>query len=91
VVDDVPRRVLPWVWHDLRRSFNSGLAALGVPEEVRDRCLAHIGESRRGVKKHYNTFDFEAERIAALDAWGERLMQIIAGDDEQKPAQEDAA
>ncbi|TSD88039.1 tyrosine-type recombinase/integrase [Mycobacterium sp. KBS0706] len=90
VVDDVPRRVLPWVWHDLRRTFSSGLAALGVPQDVRDRALAHVGESRRGVRGHYETFEFEAERIAALDAWGQRVMQIVAVGGEQQPARDAA-
>jgi integrase len=69
-----PPPVAPWTYHDLRRSFSSGLARLGVDEEVRERLLAHIPEK---LKRTYNVYDFMLEKQRALDLWSARLQEIV--------------
>jgi integrase len=69
-----PLPLAPWTFHDLRRSFSSGLARLGVDEEVRERLLAHIPEK---LKRTYNVYDFMLEKKRALDLWSARLQEIV--------------
>jgi integrase len=69
-----PPALAPWTFHDLRRSFSSGLARLGVEEEVRERLLGHIPEK---LKRTYNVYDFMLEKKRALDLWSARLEEIV--------------
>lgn len=56
----------PFTLHDLRRTARTQLAALGIRNEVAERCLNH---KLRGVAGTYNTHDYFAERRAALETW----------------------
>jgi hypothetical protein len=50
--------------HDLRRTVDTGLARLGIPEDVQKRVLNHAPQ---GVTaKHYNRHAYEAEKRHAL-------------------------
>jgi len=69
-----PPALAPWIFHDLRRSFSSGLARLGVDEEIRERLLGHIPEK---LKRTYNVYDFMLEKRRALDLWSMRLQEIV--------------
>jgi integrase len=71
----VPPPLAPWIFHDLRRSFSSGLARLGVDDEIRERLLAHIPEK---LKRTYNVYDFMLEKKRALDLWSVRLQEIVS-------------
>ncbi len=68
--------VAGWVLHDIRRSVRTGLAAAGVADAVAERVLAH-GPS--GIIKTYNRHNYEAEKLAALLLWQERLMIVVGG------------
>jgi integrase len=63
--------------HDLRRTLATRLAALGISREVRDRCLNHIG-SDVGTK-HYNRYEFLAEKREAFTRWSTVLGSILHG------------
>jgi integrase len=63
--------------HDLRRSVNTRLAKLGIPKEIRDRALNHITSLRDPESKHYNLYEFEREKRAALSRWAEQIQSII--------------
>ena len=39
--DRLPALSRPWTYHDLRRTFSTRLAALGVKQEVIDACTGH--------------------------------------------------
>lgn len=59
-----------WTLHDLRRTFSTGLIELGVSENVVDALTNHVsGQSRRGVRRHYNHAKHEARKRAAMQAW----------------------
>jgi integrase len=58
----------PWTFHDLRRSFRSGLARLKVPFEVSEACLNHTINGVAGV---YNRHDYVEEMKAAWIKWSE--------------------
>ena len=51
----------PFVVHDLRRSFATGLQRLGVPMEVTEYCLNHKGESFAGIRGIYQRHDYQNE------------------------------
>jgi integrase len=56
--------VTGWVFHDLRRTFRSGLAKLGVREEVAELLLNH---ARRGLVKVYNQHEYLEEMREAVE------------------------
>ena len=67
-------------WHDLRRTFASRLAGLGVGEDVISRLLNH---AKRGITATvYNQYAYDREKLAALELWAGELARIV----EDKPA-----
>lgn len=72
----------PWTLHDLRRTFASGAAALGVRLEVIERCLNHVSGSFRGIVSVYQRHEFGAEKRAALEAWAAHVARVVEGRDE---------
>lgn len=69
-----PAGLEPFTAHDLRRSCRTGLARLGVADEVGERVLNH---HRGGLVAVYNRHRYEAEMRAALDAWDRHLCRLI--------------
>ena len=62
--------------HDLRRTFATQLAALGVPKEDREACLNH---TRNDVgSKHYDLYDRADEKRAALNKFARQLEGVIS-------------
>jgi integrase len=59
--------------HDLRRSFDTGCARIGVRNEVIERCLNHS----LGV---YNRHDYEKEMADAWMKWGEHVAELVRND-----------
>jgi integrase len=59
--------------HDLRRTFATRLAGLGVAPHVVEKCLNH---QMQGVMATYNRHDYETERKAAAVAWEAELKRI---------------
>ena len=59
-----------WTPHDLRRTFASVAARLGTLPHVVEKVLNHSGGTIRGVAAIYNRYGYDAEKRAALDAWG---------------------
>ncbi len=70
--DDVDE-IKHWTWHDLRRTCSTGMAALGVPEVVRERALNHVPQ---GLSAIYNVHEYEVEKRDALERWANRLREI---------------
>ncbi len=71
-----------WTLHDLRRTFASGLARLGVAIHVVEAVLNHRSGTIKGVTAVYNRYSYDAEKRQALDAWGRNVEAIVSG----KPA-----
>ena len=66
--------------HDLRRTAATHLARLGMSDRVVGRVLNHGTELRRTITARvYIQHDFAAEKKLALDAWGNEVERIIAG------------
>lgn len=77
-----PVDLAPWGFHDLRRTFATGLARLGVPVQVAEACLNHVSGSRAGVAGVYNRHDYGREAREALDRWAAHIAGMMA----EKPA-----
>jgi integrase len=61
--------------HDLRRTAASLMVGAGVPRLVVSKILNHV---EQGVTAVYDRHSYDAEKRAALDAWGLRVMAIVA-------------
>jgi integrase len=60
--------------HDLRRTAASLMVGGGVPRLVVSKILNHV---ETGVTAVYDRHSYDAEKRAALDAWGARLKQMV--------------
>jgi integrase len=69
----------PWVVHDLRRTMATGLQRLGVRLEVTEATLNHTSGSRAGIVGIYQRHDWADEKRAALQAWADRVEQLVTG------------
>jgi integrase len=76
--DDKGRARATFTSHDLRRTVETRLAALGIAKETRDRVLNHKDRSVGGV--HYNRHDYLQEKRSALDKWSRELLRIATGE-----------
>jgi integrase len=70
--------VKDWTLHDLRRTFSSGLAALGTPLHVTEKLLNHVSGSISGVAAIYNRHTYMDEMRSAITAWETRLESLLA-------------
>ena len=77
-----------WTLHDLRRTVRSNLSALRIPKEVADKVLHHVDRSVDGL--HYDWHDYMDEKREALQAWANRLDEILgkAGGENVVPLRE---
>jgi hypothetical protein len=53
------------------------LAKMGIPKEIRDRVLNHITSLRDPESKHYNLYEFQAERRDAFCRWATEIEGLI--------------
>ncbi len=65
-----------WTLHDLRRTFATNLAALGVRQEVTEKLLNHVSGQVSGVAAIYNRHSYWNEQVAAMQAWETKLLSI---------------
>ena len=71
---------VPFRLHDLRRTFVSGLASLGVALPVIERCVNHVSGSFGGVAGVYQRYDFAKEKREALERWAGHVERLVAGE-----------
>jgi integrase len=72
-------QMAPWVIHDLRRTFASGAARLGINLPVIEKVLNHVSGSFRGVVGVYQRHSFADEKRMALEAWARHVERIVSG------------
>lgn len=65
-----------WTPHDLRRTARTGLARLGVSDEVGERVLNHVAGDR--MVAVYNQHRYLEEMRSALDKWSEHVEAVVA-------------
>lgn len=64
-----------WRLHDLRRTARTGMARLGIPDEIAERCLGHVGGSQ--LLRTYNVHRYRAEIADALERWAAEVQRLI--------------
>jgi integrase len=69
-----------WVWHDLRRSVDTGLSALGIAPHIVDEILGHKSSAKQGIRATYNHHTYYAEKAIALKVWAEHVMAAVSGE-----------
>jgi integrase len=65
----------PWTLHDIRRTVRTGLGKLGVAPHIAEAILNHLPPR---LTRTYDTYKYESEKRAALDAWGAHIKLILA-------------
>jgi integrase len=68
----------PFTPRDLRRTWKTLAGKAGVSKEDRDLIQNHAKGDVSS--KHYDHYDYYAEKRAAMDAWGVYFDRIIAGE-----------
>jgi integrase len=69
--------VTNWRIHDLRRTVATGMQRLGVNLQTIEAVLGHTSGSRSGVVGVYQRHSFDAEKRAALEAWGRHVVDEL--------------
>ncbi len=76
----------PFVARNLRTTFLTSMARLGVPQEVRRRLVNHSDGTIETI--HCNLYDYDAEKWAAGLRWDAHLRSIFYGETARvEPAQ----
>ena len=65
-----------WRLHDLRRTFRTGLGALGVAPHVAELAINH---ARKNIEATYDKYRYEGEIKTALTLWGNRVLGVVEG------------
>ena len=68
---DIPRFTV----HDLRRSAATGMTGMGIDRLTVSRILNH---KEGGITSIYDRFSYDEPKKFALEAWGARLLEIVA-------------
>jgi integrase len=67
--------------HDLRRTFASQLAELGIAPHIIERLLNHAKGQISGVAAIYNRYSYLPEMRTAIALWEDHLTELLAADD----------
>ena len=67
----------PWTLHDLRRTFATNLAELGVAPHVVEKLLNHSSGTISGVAAIYNRFQYMDEMRVAIALWERHLTSLL--------------
>ena len=65
----------PFTPHDLRRTGRTGLASLGIDDEVAERVLNH---QKKGMKRVYDRFAYSPQKRDAIEKWARHLSDLLA-------------
>lgn len=69
--------VSAWRLHDLRRTFASGMASIGVPLPVTERLLNHVSGSFGGIVGVYQRYDYMPEMRDAITRWEAHVARMV--------------
>jgi integrase len=76
----LPPDMSAWVFHDLRRTFASGMARLGINLPVIEKLLNHVSGSFAGIVGIYQRHSFDAEKRTAMAAWSRHIEALVTGE-----------
>jgi integrase len=69
-------RIEDFTAHDLRRTGASHMTSMGIPRLVVSKILNH---AESGITAVYDRHSYDAEKREALERWGDRVDEILAG------------
>lgn len=75
---DKASQVTDWTLHDLRRTFATRLAELGVAPHIIERLLNHASGQISGIAAIYNRARYLDEMRVAISHWEEYFTKVIA-------------
>ena len=67
-----------WTHHDLRRTFATRLAEMGIAPHIIERLLNHVSGQISGIAAIYNRAKYVDERREAMHAWERHLTKLLA-------------
>ena len=70
--------IAPWRLHDLRRTFATGMAKIGIALPVVEKCLNHVSGSFAGIVRTYHKHQYTEEKKAAFNAWGSYVTALVS-------------
>lgn len=70
--------VQEFILHDLRRTFATELASLGVAIHIIEKLLNHTAGQISGVAAIYNRYSFAKEMREAVEKWETHLASLLA-------------
>ena len=65
----------PWVARDLRRTVKTRMGEIGIPKWIRDHIQNHAKVDVSS--KHYDRYDYLAEKRDALESWERELRKRV--------------
>ncbi len=68
--------IAPWTLHDLRRTFATNLAGLGVAPHVIERLLNHVSGTISGIAAVYNRHSYLEEMRRVIALWEAKLKSL---------------
>ena len=72
--------VTNWTLHDLRRTFSTNMARLGVPPHVTEAILNHKTGTITPIARIYNRYNFMPEMKAAMDKHDAFIAALMSHD-----------
>lgn len=70
--------IAPWTLHDLRRTFATDLAQMGVAPHVVERLINHVTGTISGVSAIYNRATYMKEMADAVQLWENKLVSLLS-------------
>ena len=77
-LDKTLKNVKPYTLHDLRRTFSTNIAKLGVPPHIKEALLNHIS-AKSEVEAIYDMWTYLPEMRSALEKWEVHLSALLNG------------
>ena len=74
IAELAPPGIADWRFHDLRRTARTSLSTLGVSPFIAELVIGH---QQKGVHKVYDVHRYQSEKRQALEAWANRLRDIV--------------
>jgi hypothetical protein len=70
-----------WTNHDLRRTAETALQALGIDSKIIDLLHDHRVPGVSKVSRHYQLWDFYPQKLEAIETWARYLRGVLFGDE----------
>lgn len=75
-LDATLKNVEPYALHDLRRTFSTNIAKLGVPPHIKEALLNHIS-AKSEVEAIYDQYAYLPEMKEAVEKWEKHLNSLL--------------